>query len=642
MPSEKGADFQPTPENSANNISNLKLLESFIQSQAELNDQKQLFSSIISVADIKELQHLEQILQHQVKVLDAIGDAITVTHRNGTIMFVNESMIKSSGFSKEALIGNNYLIFLVPAFGASSLNILRQVTNGGTWEGDISANHPVAGVRQGRLRISPLYDESGKVIGMVNVTVDTQDRSVEEQLQAQKEILETLGDALVTIDLNGTFIYVSDITLKVGDWQKEGVIGRNIKDFVIPEYHDKIPIMLKAIKEGKIWLGDLPARHGDGKVYHGLVHTSPLRNYRGEIIGAKGIVVDVRPREEPGIKPESIQLNKSDMTPEVAAPPNKISIDVSGQVKEIKGHLEVMRAQIDRIDKTLSLTGSPDFKPQDRTVLLPSELPVAEPSKPIFFTRKRLEVYCLGSLKVYSADRQVQHWPGKRARAVFEYLIARPKIPVARDVLEESIWPNQNPHSAAQNLRAAVHDLRQVLGRLFGDEAFPSVLFTQGSYLLNPEMELGIDATEFERHCDEARHLEKKGQEDAALQAYLQAEALYHGDYLEEELYEEWAISRREALKNEYLFVLSKLADYVMKRKDYEGCVSYCQKILTKDACREDVYRRLMCCYSRMGQRNRAIQWYRTCRQTIKAELHTSLDQKSIDLYQRLTSGQDI
>jgi LuxR family maltose regulon positive regulatory protein len=264
-----------------------------------------------------------------------------------------------------------------------------------------------------------------------------------------------------------------------------------------------------------------------------------------------------------------------------------------------------------------------------------SEIPVQK--------KMSLDIYCLGPLKVYSSFKEVRHWQSMRSKSVFEYLITRKRTPVAKEILIETLWPGYDPRAAANNLKTAVYGLRQTLNQILGnDDSYPSILFSQGSYLINPEIELVIDAEEFERHWIEARRLEKQGEISEAMQKYEMTEALYLGDYLEDELYEEWTLLRREAIKDTYLFVLSKLADHSMSIADYESCIIYCQKILDKDPSREETYRRLMSCYSRLGQRNRALRWYENCCQAIQIELDTTPDKETTSLYNKLLKGESI
>jgi DNA-binding SARP family transcriptional activator len=253
----------------------------------------------------------------------------------------------------------------------------------------------------------------------------------------------------------------------------------------------------------------------------------------------------------------------------------------------------------------------------------------------------RLRVRCLGRFEVASTWKQVERWQSVKAKAVFQYLTARPREPVIKDVLMETLWPECAPQAANNNLKAAMHGLRRALSQIFQEkENFPYILFLQGSYMINPDIELWIDVEEFEQHWMFGRRLEREGKSNEAVLEFEQAEALYRGDYLEDEPYESWTLLRREALKDTYLIILGKLADYSMLAADYESCIIYCQKILAKDPCREDAYRRLMCCYSRLGRRNRALRWYEICRRTIQSELDTTPDPETTALHQRLSRNE--
>ena len=114
------------------------------------------------------------------------------------------------------------------------------------------------------------------------------------------------------------------------------------------------------------------------------------------------------------------------------------------------------------------------------------------------------------------------------------------------------------------------------------------------------------------------------------MKQYEKAENLYRGDYLEDEPYEEWTLIRRETLKDNYLIILSKLANYCLKTCDYENCIHYSQKIIAKDNSREDAYRNLINCYLKLNQRNRALRWYEICSQAIKSELDTTPEKETL------------
>lgn len=254
-----------------------------------------------------------------------------------------------------------------------------------------------------------------------------------------------------------------------------------------------------------------------------------------------------------------------------------------------------------------------------------------------------LQICCLGKFQVRVGWTKIEHWHSVKAKALLKYLVAQRGHPASKDVLMESLWPGCEPALANNNLKAAARALRQALSAAQGsNDSFAWILFQDGNYMINPEVSLWSDVEEFEYHWQAGRSLEKQGRKAEAIREHQIAEGLYRGDYMEDNPYEEWTTLRREALKDMCLAILGRLADHSVQEEDYEGCAGYCQKILSKDPCREDAYQRLMCCHSRLGQRSRAISWFRLCKKTIKAELDVSPDPATLALYEKLLNGEHI
>jgi DNA-binding SARP family transcriptional activator len=88
-----------------------------------------------------------------------------------------------------------------------------------------------------------------------------------------------------------------------------------------------------------------------------------------------------------------------------------------------------------------------------------------------------------------------------------------------------------------------------------------------------------------------------------------------------------------------FFAVAGRLADHAMATGDLETAIAHCQRIIDKDRCREDVYRRLMLCYSRLGQRHRALRWFEVCRRTLQDELEAEPDPDTQALYRRLLAN---
>jgi DNA-binding SARP family transcriptional activator len=253
----------------------------------------------------------------------------------------------------------------------------------------------------------------------------------------------------------------------------------------------------------------------------------------------------------------------------------------------------------------------------------------------------KIEIHCLGRFEARSALAQIGRWHSVKAKSVFQYLLVKPHEPTLKDALIEALWPGGAVQSSNNNLKAAVHSLRINLSELtIGMESQQIILFSEGSYRLNPEVSLSIDVEEFEKCRANGRRLEKERRITEAMSEFEKAEVLYRGDYLEDEPYEEWTLLKREALKDNYLIILSKLAEYCLKTFNYEDCISYSQKILAKDQCREDAYRNLIHCHLMLNQKNRALRWYEICCQTIKTEMDTIPEKETMKMGERILNHQ--
>lgn len=258
-------------------------------------------------------------------------------------------------------------------------------------------------------------------------------------------------------------------------------------------------------------------------------------------------------------------------------------------------------------------------------------------------TTPTLEVYCLGVFQARTGWTTIQDWHSIKAKSLLKYLITQQGHPVSKEVLMEALWPGCDPQLANNNLRAAVRALRQSFYQTGSTSSdFAWVLFQDGNYMINPEVDVWTDDRQFEYHWTRGCRLERAGELGKAIAEFESAEIIYKGDYLEDDRYEDWTFLRREALKDTYLALLGKLGDYFMSTGDSQIAINYCQKVIARDCCREDAYRRLMICHNRVGNRNRALQWYKLCEKTINTELGLPPDRQTQMVYQQLLNGEII
>jgi len=283
------------------------------------------------------------------------------------------------------------------------------------------------------------------------------------------------------------------------------------------------------------------------------------------------------------------------------------------------------------------LTPSPQAEAPPPPAREAAPIPRAEPDEKQEACPPSLIVYCLGQFRVYQDDKLATDWPSGKGKNIFKYMIANRQRPIAKDVLMDLFWRGADPDAARNNLNVAIYGLRQALRAARPD--FSHILFQDDHYLLNPSMAVWVDAEEFLAHCERGRKLEKEEKSAPAAAEYEVAEGLYQGDFLEEDLYEDWPMLQREGLRDSYLVILERLSRHYLESQRYAMCIHLCQKILAKDDCREDAHRRLMRCYCRQGQPYLALRQYHVCAETLQKELEVPPMAETLALYERIRAG---
>ncbi len=208
-----------------------------------------------------------------------------------------------------------------------------------------------------------------------------------------------------------------------------------------------------------------------------------------------------------------------------------------------------------------------------------------------------------------------------KALAILRYLLARRSRPVPQDYLMGWLWPESEPKRARWSLNSAVYALRKLLGDCLPTlPASETILLEKGRYRLSPHIRLSVDTDEFDSRLAKGRRLEEAGRVPEAVAEYEKAAGLYRGDYLIEDLYEEWTTIERERLVDGYTDLLRRLAVHHVEAGRPRESVRACYRVLEKDRCDEDTHRLLMECFVRLGQRTRALRQYGLCERALERE----------------------
>jgi two-component SAPR family response regulator len=263
--------------------------------------------------------------------------------------------------------------------------------------------------------------------------------------------------------------------------------------------------------------------------------------------------------------------------------------------------------------------------------------PSATSAPPASSERTRLAAYCLGPFRLAVDGEPIGTWRSSKALALFQYMIGRRRQLVSRDALIEALWGNSDALAVNTSLKVAVHALRQALQQEVGQGGRLEIVTSGSGYRLEAEG-LWVDVEEFERSFALGRSLEAAGHGVEALALFGAAAGLYQGDFLQD-VDLDWVTYRRESLRDQFLYVVGRLARAALAAGEYQDAIARCQQVLAQDPCHEETYRLLMLCHARLGQRGRVRSWFELCARTLRSELDCTPEAETERIYRLALAG---
>ncbi len=211
---------------------------------------------------------------------------------------------------------------------------------------------------------------------------------------------------------------------------------------------------------------------------------------------------------------------------------------------------------------------------------------------------RELRITTLGGFSIQKEGRELR-FPAKapwKLLLLLKALVAGGPQGIGAKRLADWLWPEADGDTAQQSLETGLHRLRQLLG------VDGAVRMQDGRLVIDPER-CWVDAHAFEMMVDVPEHAER-------------ALTLYGGPFLPD-LDQSWARQNRERLEDRYLKGVAALG----KRKEEEGnleeAIGWYEEGLEAAPLAEMLYRRLLACHGRRGNRAEGLRVFERCRSAL-------------------------
>ncbi len=216
----------------------------------------------------------------------------------------------------------------------------------------------------------------------------------------------------------------------------------------------------------------------------------------------------------------------------------------------------------------------------------------------------------------------IEKWKSKKALTLFKYLSSHPGKRIPKDSIIELLWSDSCPERSTHNLHTTIYNLRRSLFPTAKKGTDQSVIcYNNGLYWFNAPDGYHTDLEEFESLAHKSIQL-KQSDPKVALDLSLQALRLYRGDFLEEDMYEDWAESIRNNFRERFVDLIIRTAELlVLCEKDYKQAIQICRNALAYDPTREQFHRAIIKYLLMEGRNVDAMQQYKECERILDEEV---------------------
>jgi len=247
-----------------------------------------------------------------------------------------------------------------------------------------------------------------------------------------------------------------------------------------------------------------------------------------------------------------------------------------------------------------------------------------------------LHVQFFGKFRINFENQNIEKLFGKRAKHLVSFLLHHHKKSISREKLIEIFWPYHAHHAAKNNLNVTIHGIRKVFQRLLPD--VPILTLENDCYQFSPNIIIQTDCDQIEQFHRNARAIVNNLDQKNATKELKGIISLYQGDFLES-MYEPWMEKRRENYREIYLYSLNQLSQLYFEIGQYLEAIKYNKLMLEKDNCMEDIHRKLMLCYHKLGRQSKVIRQFQKCQKVLQQELEMVPSKKTIALLTALRQG---
>src|SRR5881296_2930889 len=246
---------------------------------------------------LRDMRELDKARAYAESLIKNAPDPVFVSDLQGKILQANDAVSELLGFRKDEVLEQS-LSGLVSLAEAHELMVaLREVVDRGvTRNVRLNPRSASGEVIPTTLNASALRGPQGEVIGVIGILRDM--RELDKARAYAESLIKNAPDPVFVSDLQGKILQANDAVSELLGFRRDEVVEQSLSRFISEEETREFTAALREVVErGVTRNARLNPRAATGEVIPTSLNASALRDAEGNVIGAIGVLRDMRAYE---------------------------------------------------------------------------------------------------------------------------------------------------------------------------------------------------------------------------------------------------------------------------------------------------------------------------------------------------------
>ena len=231
-------------------------------------------------------------------IIENAPDPVFVADLDGKILQANEAVSQLLGFRQDEVVEQSLSRFISEEETREFTAALREVVERGVTRDAVLNPRSASGeVIPTSLNASALRDADGNVIGAIGILRDM--RELDKARAYAQRLIEDAPDPVFVSDLEGKILEANEAVSQLLGFRRDEVVEQSLSRFISEEETREFTAALREVVDrGVTRNARLNPRSATGEVIPTTLNASALRDPEGNVIGAIGILRDMRAYEQ--------------------------------------------------------------------------------------------------------------------------------------------------------------------------------------------------------------------------------------------------------------------------------------------------------------------------------------------------------